>query len=353
MEAGAFPKYFLRTDKLRDFLAFLDQSYSVYVPLDANGVLHYGLFDPEGDQKVLLGGSHATEPLKSFFFPAHEIVGTYFTAGPSDEGGDDGQVAIVGVKSHDLRSLKLLDLIFSEGEFLDTTYVKKREKALIIASDCTSFSDACFSPLVDVKLYPEDHFDLAFGPVKGGFVVEVGSEKGGKTVEGAAGLFTDAPPEKVSERDANREALEAEAEKQAAEYKIDRPYEDLLRQEIDSPVWKETTKTCVECGACVLVCPTCYCFVLADRKSGEGFERTRTWDTCQFKGFARVAGGANPRERLAERLRHRYLHKFDYLKESYDFYACTGCGRCVQACMGKIDMRKVLVELAQAATRAK
>ena len=151
--------------------------YSVYVPQRTQDVLHYTLFDAEKDQNIVLDETHATEPLKTFFFPAHEIVGTYFSSKPKDNGGDEKPIALVGVKSYDLHSLKLFDKIFSEGDFLDTTYVKKRENTLIVASDCTSFTEACFSPLVGVKLYPESHFDIALARVKGGYVVTIGTEK--------------------------------------------------------------------------------------------------------------------------------------------------------------------------------
>ncbi len=278
---------------------------------------------------------------------------TYFSSKEKDDEVEKKPLAVLGVKSYDLRSLRLYDLVFGEGDFMEPTYIRMRREALIIASDCTSFTETCFSPLVGVELYPEDGFDLALAQVKGGFVVEAGSEKGEGIIAENSDLFSEAPGEKISERDAKRKELKEKIEKHVEEYKIDVPYEELLRGELGSPVWDETTKTCVECGACVLACPTCYCFLLADQKTDEGFERTRVWDTCQYAGFARVAGGGNPRHKLAERLRHRYLHKFDYLKESYDLYACTGCGRCVEACMGKIDMREVFVELSKAAVHGK
>ncbi len=341
------PTYFLKTSGLPHLLKALTKNFSVYVPLKVDDVILYNLFDPDRVQDIVLGGIHATEPLKSFFFPAHEKVATYFFTKEEEE-AESKPLAIIGVKSYDLCSLKLFDLIFGEGEFLEPTYVQRRKDNLIISSDCTDYSEACFSPLVGVELYPEDNFDLSLAEVKGGLVVEVGSKKGEGIIEANNDIFSEADPEKIRERNEKRRELKEKIEKDVDEYRIDVPYEELLRNEIDSPVWKETTKSCVECGACVLVCPTCYCFLLADRTGDEGFERTRIWDACQFAGFARVAGGGNPRERLAERLRHRYLHKFDYLKESYDLYACTGCGRCIQACMGKIDMREVFVELAKA-----
>jgi len=75
------------------------------------------------------------------------------------------------------------------------------------------------------------------------------------------------------------------------------------------------------------------------------FQRIKEWDACSYAGYSRMAGGSSPRLGLMERFRHRYLHKFEYFPKNFGFEACTGCGRCIEGCMGKIDMRKVLKEL--------
>jgi len=62
-------------------------------------------------------------------------------------------------------------------------------------------------------------------------------------------------------------------------------------------------------------------------------------------GFARVAGGESPRKELFERFRNRYTCKFHFTPEYYGLLGCTGCGRCIQTCLGKIDMRKVITRL--------
>jgi formate hydrogenlyase subunit 6/NADH:ubiquinone oxidoreductase subunit I len=110
--------------------------------------------------------------------------------------------------------------------------------------------------------------------------------------------------------------------------------------------WQEASSTCVECGACNFVCPTCHCFLLSDDNSNAGNSRSRIWDSCLYRTFARVAGGANPRRHLYERLRNRFDKKFDFFPQVIKCFACTGCGRCVEACPGKIDVREVLKAIA-------
>jgi len=62
-----------------------------------------------------------------------------------------------------------------------------------------------------------------------------------------------------------------------------------------------------------------------------------------------MAGGENmkisPRPELRSRLANRILHKFVYSPQQYGMLGCVGCGRCVDACPGAIDIRKVVEDL--------
>jgi ferredoxin len=140
----------------------------------------------------------------------------------------------------------------------------------------------------------------------------------------------------------------------------------------------------MECGGCAYVCPTCWCFNVADvRGAGEaGFEepvdgispiapgsatgpapdgrweRIRHRDCCMLAGFVRQAGGGYPRLSCGERCLTRFFHKLSQqFYERLDAPGCTGCGRCIVACLGEegIDavaegMRVVLTGPGRAST---
>jgi sulfhydrogenase subunit beta (sulfur reductase) len=108
------------------------------------------------------------------------------------------------------------------------------------------------------------------------------------------------------------------------------------------PLWEKHCATCVTCGACTHACPTCHCFILVDIPIGEKYPKMKYWDSCQYTGYARVAGGANPKKERFQRFQNRYYCKLDFKPENFQVLACTGCGRCIAACQGKIDIRKVL-----------
>jgi Fe-S oxidoreductase len=84
---------------------------------------------------------------------------------------------------------------------------------------------------------------------------------------------------------------------------------------------------------------------LYDQAKEQGLDRTRVWDACYEAAYARVGGGANPRAEFIRRFANRFDCKWKEFKRDHGMYACSGCGRCLKACMGKIDIRNVLGEL--------
>jgi len=48
---------------------------------------------------------------------------------------------------------------------------------------------------------------------------------------------------------------------------------------------------------------------------------------------------------LGDRLRHRFMHKFAWFVDRYGIEMCVGCGRCIDAETGDVDLRRVLKRL--------
>ena len=122
--------------------------------------------------------------------------------------------------------------------------------------------------------------------------------------------------------------------------------QELVREGYNMDTWKQFMLTCVECGGCNFICDTCHCFLLADKKGQPKNKKARVWDSCLYANYAKVAGGANPLKTRAQRLRNRFVKKFDFFVDNLGMPACCGCGRCIEVCPGKIDIREVLKDLA-------
>jgi sulfhydrogenase subunit beta (sulfur reductase) len=323
----------------------LVRDHTLLFPVRRDNKLYLATSDKVGVSEAVVGEVRTVDPLKALFFLGREKVAEGFRQ-ESPEGGP-GPFLILGAKACDLQGFGTLDKIFLDPEYGDPTYRRLRESSLIISSDCTCAIDTCFCVAAGGRPWPEEGFDLNLSPVDDGFVVEEGSEKGREIIRKHAGILRDPSPEQLARRSGNREAVAEQVRGCVASSGT--PDQSLLEgmvmKRYESTMWAEEASTCVECGACNTVCPTCHCFFLYDCNGPGGPSRFRAWDSCLIKDFARVAGGANPRRALWMRLRNRFEKKFDFFRKVAGQYACTGCGRCISACPGKIDIRRVLKRL--------
>ena len=97
----------------------------------------------------------------------------------------------------------------------------------------------------------------------------------------------------------------------------------------ESPAWDELSSSCLGCGTCTFVCPTCQCYDIKDFNTGNGVIRYRCWDSCMYSEFTKMAHGNN-RLTQKERFRQRFMHKLVYYPENNDgLFSCVGCGRCL------------------------
>ncbi|MBD3264685.1 MAG: hypothetical protein GF375_06255 [Candidatus Omnitrophica bacterium] len=336
--------YYLSREDFISLLRSLEKSYNVYAPVKKNNQRFYKKF--AGDYSdILVGEVRPFEPLKAFFSPGRESVAEGFK--PDVRLGEDKPSCVVGVKACDLKGFKVQDYVFLNHDYEDPFYSGRRKANLIISSDCTCAIDTCFCLALGVKPYPQEDFDINLSPVEGGFVVELGSSKGREVFNQHSHLFRKADEDSICVREEQRKRIIKEVDENIKDNNI--PLQDelegVVEEEGETDIWEDEVKTCVECGACNTICPTCHCFLLYDEKDEDKMQRLRIWDSCLVKDFARVAGGANPRPKLWMRLRNRFVKKFNFFPRVADIYACTGCGRCILACPAKIDIREVLRRL--------
>jgi len=331
-----------------DFVQLLEkwaQERPVYVPRYISDTIHYQKFTPGTQNGIVYDGIRAVEPLKSFFFRARERIAQYPSPSPSGIEEVEPEFIVVGAKSCDLRSIECLDETFMKGEIQDPFWVGRRNNAIIISADCSSPAETCFCTTLGLTPYPQEGFDVNLSKISEGLVVEVGSEKGEKLVSQDRDLFSEASSEQLEERDKIRATTLSKVKEQNEKFSVNKSFQELTEENLDSPVWSRYAGRCKECAACLAVCPTCHCFLLYDQKVDETFERVRIWDFCYYRGYARVAGGPNARPTGKDRIKNKYIKKFEFYMSKFGLYACTGCGRCVEACLANIDMRQVFKDL--------
>jgi len=315
----------------------------------------FEIIDEENVQRLNLRCVRVATSIKAFLMPAKEKVAVYPNGEEAPWENIEGlPAAVVGVRACDLSAVAYLDKIFLEGDFIDPFYKARREKTIIISVDCVAASDKCFCTLIGEKPYATEGFDLNLTPTDDGYIVEAGSEMGERILADFDDLLQDAGDEHLKQRDTIRQNMLSTVREQNREFETGEALEEIVRKATAKDKWISVSVPCVECGACTNVCPTCYCFMLYDRLVDEEralSERLKIWDSCLLRDYSRMAGvgGAkpNPRPELRNRFENRFQHKFVHTYDTYKRLACVGCGRCIEACLGGIDIRAVLRELSQ------
>lgn len=171
------------------------------------------------------------------------------------------------------------------------------------------------------------------------YVAKVLTEKGEKW---AAACGFDTPADE-KESQALFDILRKEAEKQIhVDVAMDKLAGKSILDLYEAPFWDEVAFSCINCGTCTFVCPTCWCFDIQDETRHNTAVRFRNWDTCMSPLFTHHASGHNPRGAKVQRVRQRFMHKLKYFLDKYDQgVMCVGCGRCVASCPVNIDIREV------------
>lgn len=338
--------HFIDTANFERLLKKLSSEGELFMPVrnEDTGKLHVErieAFSLPGN--VELGGYRTVEPLKGFAQLLRYPVADY-PSPDEDEFPEEDRfplTIIVGARACDIYAMELVDKVETEGDFIDPFYKIRRDKMLVIGADCTECGKSCFCNLLGNKPWPERGFALSISKISGGFLVEAGDERGAKIIEENSDLFTEPREPQIKAREEIRAGVVADLQEQNKDFPKADKMPEAIRESLTDEVWEEIAARCVECGACTNICPTCYCFLLYDQKAdGEHFQRIFTWDSCQVTGYARMAGMLTPRPRLADRVKHRYFHKYDYLVLSHGEIFCTGCGRCIDSCSAGIDMRE-------------
>lgn len=253
---------------------------------------------------------------------------------------DAPTMAFIGVRACELQAMAIQDHIFLEGTFDDPHYRARRQRAFILAVNCTQVSDSCYCASMGSGPQIEEGFDLCLTELEDDFLIEIGSELGAEMVRSSqwqlAGAF--------SLNQAHHLLEDAEASISRRMDTSDLP--QLLYQNLDHPRWGEVAKRCLSCMNCTMVCPTCFCTDVEDVAdlTGANCERVRVWDSCFNPDFSYVHGG-NLRPDTRSRYRQWMTHKLASWKDQFGSLGCVGCGRCITWCPAGIAMTEELAAI--------
>jgi sulfhydrogenase subunit beta (sulfur reductase) len=327
--------YSIRKEEWDKILDKLIQSYTIFATLKNEYGQDYELLKPIDIPHILYNKPKPSTSLKSFFLPVKENV--------TSVRNPEKQRIILGIPNCDIEGLNLLDEIYLDSNYNDIFFSNRRNNTLLISSDCFSTQDHCHCMTYNIKPFSTRTADLSVLLMNGNIIFRIINDKGEefiKKIDGAERVNDDNIINSINIKHEETEALLINSNKNLPDYQTT----GRLIGSSNEEIWKKYSSDCVSCGSCTAICPTCSCFLLIDKP---GFVKVKQMDACQYPGFERVAGGEDALHELPNRFKNRYMCKYLWKPIKFRSLACTGCGRCIEACIGKINKNELFMELAE------
>ena len=282
---------------------------------------------------------------KSVVYPQSEIMFEYSL----DEKDPDHHImkeaakdyspkAVLGIRPCDASAFLLVKRNFDTPDYKDPYWVKAYEATTFIGAACNNPCSTCFCTTAGSGPFNEDGLDILLADAGDCWYAKAITKKG-ENLLNVAGWNTVADGGALKKI----ESLKKEAEARIiSSVSADQLKNKKTTELYEAPFWEDVSFSCINCGTCTFLCPTCWCFDIQDENSGCSGVRMKNWDSCMFPLFTIHGTGHNPRGTKLQRVRQRFMHKLKYYVDKYENgIQCVGCGRCIRSCPVNIDIRRV------------
>ena len=324
--------------KIQELFAAIAADEALYIPADHAGQPEFMRWS-EG--MAMTDALNTVRSAKDFFFPQTEDLVSFKMEGKSieiiDPRTETEDFVVFGVRACDARSFSILDRVFLVDP-VDSYYANRREHGTIVSMACSRPAETCFCRSFGIDA-AEPEGDAVCWKTEDALYIRANTEKGEKLLEKLRPMMEEADEAPVkAQQEKTREIL---GKLPLNSFTTEKFGGDVLLKVFNSEQWKSLSESCLGCGTCTFVCPTCQCYDIRDFKTGSGVKRFRCWDSCMYSDFTLMASG-NPRTSQLERFRQRFMHKLVYFPANNDgIYGCVGCGRCLSKCPISMNIVKV------------
>ena len=331
--------YKISKDKLGSLFAAISERTPLYMPIMKNGQSDFCLWN-DGDE-YCESELKTAKSAKDLFFPQSENIISFkkqdgrFSVETNEK---IDRFVLFGVRGCDLKGIEVLDKVFL-AQPVDEFYAAKRESGVIIAMACSKPEETCFCHTFGIDA-SNPGGDVTAWYDENNLYWQANTDKGSELTKELSGVLTECDD---SENESIKNDISAKLENLPLyDLGLDGWGESAVKERFESELWKKLSESCLGCGACTFVCPTCQCYDIRDYDTGHGVKRYRCWDSCMYNDFTMMAHGT-PRPTQMQRFRQRFMHKLAYFPANNDGeFSCVGCGRCIKKCPSKLNIVKVI-----------
>ncbi len=336
----------LPLSSLNTLFAAISADRTLYIPTDDPA--GQAKFTPWTEGMPLSGKLNTNRSAKDLFFPQVENLVSFRTEGKTisiQENREEVTPFVVfGVRACDCRSFDILDRVFLSDP-VDTFYQARREMGTVITLACSRPEETCFCGSFGIDA-AEPAGDVSCWMDEENLYWQANTEKG-EALTATLPMLEEGGEEEVAvQQEKTRNILKRLP---LGSLDLSDFHDKELMDVFNSPLWDSLSESCLGCGTCTFVCPTCQCYDVEDFDNGREVRRFRCWDSCMYSDFTMMAHGTNRPTQL-ERFRQRFMHKLVYFPRNNDnIFGCVGCGRCLQKCPIHMNIVKVAKQLKEGA----
>ena len=329
--------------RLEELFAAIAEKQTLYIPSDrADGAAEFTKWEPG---KALTQKLNTLRSAKDFFFPQTENIVDFKMEGKNiqviDQRSEHEDFVIFGVRPCDARSFTILDKVFL-SEPVDSFYKNRRDHGTVVTMACSRPAETCFCGTFGIDA-TEPEGDAACWSDGEDLFIKANNDKGQAFIDSISALLEEGDTAKLDQVKAKTKEILSRLP--LANLSTAAFGGDTLNEHFNSEKWAELSESCLGCGTCTFVCPTCQCYDIKDFNTGNGIKRFRCWDSCMYSDFTKMAHG-NPRTSQLERFRQRFMHKLVYFPANNNGeFGCVGCGRCLSKCPISMNIVKVMKAL--------
>lgn len=320
----------------------VSKGYTLFAPVKGEVRHYFKKMSEDRIEDISLDFVRTTmPPLKTLLIPPRENLFKIKDGRIEETFPDaDSRTVILGVHPCDVNAMNHLERVYMDRP-KDPYFEARRRSLLVIGLNCKNADEYCFCTSFGTGPPLEEGFDLLLTDLGNRFLLEVGSRRGSELVSDF--YMPRAKSTDILEKDETIRTMKSMIRRHVNTGGLQR----IMAGALYNPIWNELASKCTGCGACNMVCPTCFCFNMVDvpELDSGSILRMRTWDGCLLWEYAEVALGGNFRRDLSSRIRQFINHKMNYWLNQYGSLGCVGCGRCVEQCPAGIDITRVVARL--------